>query len=500
MDERRNAVGRRSVLHGAAWSVPVIAAVAAAPIAAASGAGTILFDQPNYSTGSGGQYTSISGTVTVASGTLPSVVTLVYPQGFAGPATATVDTVTGAFTIGTVQAPSTPISSVPLTASATGFTSGTTTLTVTLVSVPLAGSALVWGYGTMNGTGSWDTPYNRPFAKSPLKVVEQGWSTYRDVAQVGDEATYLISADGLSYVSFNFASVTKVNRTIALNPGETMVSLAGGPQVVAILTSQGRVFTSHYGVTSLTSNHVRNPAGVTFVQIAHFWNDVAGAVGLSSDGKVYVLPSSGTGPGTPTTVKLQDGSDLTGVVEIAAGENPRITARKADGTVWSVRATTGTSTALASYAQQVWAGAQNTPLYAKSLAVHTSPYTDSGYVTAAVGVDGLIWVWGSRQSFTIAGATDTVRFARSVDVIGSLGLSGVSIRNVSVSAPVFATLTDGRVVSFGNPGDEGERGQGPANQFLVTRAPGFVVDMNGAPITGVSRVATTRGGGWAIRP
>src|SRR3989442_1370241 len=100
MDGQKNTVGRRSVLHGAAWSVPVIAAVAVAPIAAASGAGTILFDQPNYSTSSRGQYTTISGKVTLASGTLPSVVTLVYPEGFTGPATATVDPVTGAFTVG----------------------------------------------------------------------------------------------------------------------------------------------------------------------------------------------------------------------------------------------------------------------------------------------------------------------------------------------------------------------------------------------------------------
>lgn len=500
MDEQKITVGRRTILQGAAWSAPVIAAVAVAPMAAASGSGTILFDRPNYSTNSGGQYTTISGKVTLASGTYPSVVTLVYPTGFSGPATATVDPSTGTFIVGAVQAPSNPVSSVPLTASATGFTSGTTSLTVTLVSVPLAGSGLVWGYGTMNGTGSWDTPYNRPYARSPWKVNEQGWSTFRDVAQVGDEATYLISADGLSYVSFNFSSVTKVNRSITLNYGETMVSLAGGPQVIAILTSQGRVFASHYSVTSLTSAHVRNPPGVTFVQIAHFWSDVAGAVGLSSDGRVWVLQSSGTGIGTPTTVKGADGNDLTGVVEIAAGTDPRITARKADGTVWSVRATTGTSTYLASYAQQVWAGAQDKPLLAKSLAVHSSPYTDSSYVTAAVGRDGLVWVWGARQSFTVAGATDNVRFARSVDVIGALGLSGVSVKNVSVSAPVFATLSDGRVVSFGNPADEGERGQGPANQFLVTQTPGFVVDANGAPITGIDRVATTRGGGWAIRP
>lgn len=499
MEEQKKTLGRRSVLQGAAWSVPVVAAVAAAPLAAASGSGTISFNQPNYSTNASGTYTTISGKVTLTSGTYPSLVTLLYPAGFTGPATAAVDPVTGGFTVGTVTAPATPVTSAVLTASATSFTPGSTTLTVTLVPVPRAGSALVWGYGTMNGTGISQTPYNRPYAAAPQRVIDQGWSRYLDVAQVGDEHTYMISPDGLSYVSFAGSPVTRTNRTIALNPGETMVSLAGGPQVIAILTSQGRVFTEHYVTTSMTASQVRNPPGVTFVQIAHFWNDAAGAVALSSDGRVFILSSRNTGP-APVTVKMQDGSDLRGVVEIAAGTDPQITARKADGTVWSVRATTGTSTRLAAYAEQVWAGSQNSPLLAKSLAVHTSPYTDSGYVTAAVGQDGLVWVWGGRTPTTVAGGSVMDRFARSVDVIRAFGLSGVTVKNVSVSAPVFATLSDGRVVSFGNPGDEGERGQGPANQFLVTVAPGFVVDVNGAPITGIDRVATTRGGGWAIRP
>ncbi|WP_422933627.1 hypothetical protein [Sinomonas sp. P47F7] len=498
MEQQDKSVHRRTVLHGA-WSAPVIVAVAAAPLAAASGWGSISFDQPSYTTNAGGVYATISGKVTRATGTFPSVVTLLLPSGFQGPTTATVDPVTGAFTVGTIQAPSTVGPSAVLTASAVNFTSGVTTLSLTLVPVPLSGNALVWGYGTMNGTGVSQTPYNRPYAANPQKVIDQGWSVYRDVAQVGDEHTYMISADGLSYVSFAGAAVTKTNRTIALNAGETMTSLAGGPQVIAILTSQGRVFTSHYVTTDLTAAQVRNPPGVTFVQIAHFWNDFAGAVGLSSDGKVYILKSVDAGP-APTTVKLQDGSELTGVVEIAGGYSPQITARKADGTVWSVNSLTGTSTLNAAYAQQVWAGSQGTPLTAKSLAVHTSPYTDSGYVTAAVGNDGLIWVWGNRVTYTVAGSAVTDRFARSVNVIGALGLSGVTVKNVSVSAPVFATLSDGRVVSFGNPGDEGERGQGPANQFLFTTNPGFVVDVNGTPITGIDRVCTTRGGGWAIKP
>lgn len=497
MEHKDSSVRRRAVLHGV-WSAPVVVAVSAAPLAAASGSGSISFDQPSYSTNAGGVYTSISGRVTITAGSLPSVVALVYPAGFSGPPTATVDPVTGAFTVGTVQAPSTVVASAVLTASAANLTSGVTTLSLTLVSTPLSGNALVWGYGTMNGTGTSQTPYNRPYAANPQKVIDQGWSTFRDVAQVGDEATYLISADGRSYVSFNFASVTKVNRSIALNSGETMVSLAGGPQVIAILTSEGRVFTSHYATTSLTSAQVRNPAGVTFVQVAHFWNDFAGALALSSDGKVYILKSVDAGP-SPVTVKLQDGSELTGIVEIAGGYSPQITARKSDGTVWSLRSLTGTSTANAMYAQQVWAGSQGTPLLAKSLAVHSSPYTDSSFVTAAVGKDGQIWVWGERVTYYVAGSSVSDRFARPVNVISALGLSGVSVKNVSVSAAIFATLSDGRVVSFGNPGDEGERGQGPANQFLFTTNPGFVVDVNGSPITGIDRVCTTRGGGWAIK-
>ncbi|MCM6764130.1 hypothetical protein NB037_17080 [Rathayibacter sp. ZW T2_19] len=466
------------------------------PATAASPSGSIAFGRSSYETHPDRIVTGISGSLSKSSGTFPAEVTLTYPAGFSGPATAAVDLSSGRFLLDAVRAPATPSSGL-VHASAPGYGSASATLSALATPIlPTAGPAVSWGYITMNGTGG----SNRNYAAAPTKVVNAGYTSYLDIAQVGDEATYVITGDGRSLVSFLYAAVTERRITVALNNGETLAALAGGPQWIAVLTSEGRVFTSHYSVTNLTNAYQRVVPGLTFVKIAHFDSDGAGAVGLASNGTVWILRATAA----PMQVTDSSNAPLSGIVDIAAGRNPKITALKSDGTVWSVGASSGTSssTPSSSLAHQVWAGAEGNPLIASSLAVHSSPYSDSAYVTAAVGRDGLIWVWGSRVSFQVRGASDTARFARSVDVVTDLGLSGVSVKNVSVSAPIFVTLSNGRVASFGNPGDEGERGDGTSSNFIAAGGesftPSYVVTQQGVPIEGIDRVATTRGGGWAI--
>jgi len=490
----RGLVRRRTIVKGAAWSLPVIAAATAVPLATASpNTGTISFDKASYTTGPGGTYEPITGVVMPGTGqALPSEVSLTYPAGFSGPAVALVDPVTGKFTVTGVTSPASTSASALLTASANSYTPGSTQLLIGGgPNPPVSGPALVWGYNTMNGTGGG----NRPYAAVPQKVVDAGWSVYRDVAQVGDEATYLVSPDGLTLTAFRGSSVTPDPKTIALEPGETIASLAGGLQIIALITTTGRILSAPYTTDDLGVGSVRNPAGVAFLQVAQLDSDTRGVVGLSVDGKVHILNSTGTGNTYDSIVKLADGSDLTDVVEIAAGRRPRIVARKSDGTVWSVYSLGGTSSSNQSYAQQVWAGAEGMPLTATQLSISTNPYTDSGYFTAAIGTDGLIWVWGDRTN-ELDGTTSNVPYARSIDVIGALGLAGVTVKNVSVGAVVYATLSDGRVVSFGSRRDEGEAGQGPS--AMTGNKIDFVVDVNGVPISGINRVAVTRGGGWAI--
>jgi len=140
-------ITRRAVTRTAAWSVPVVLAVAAAPYAAASHAagGTITFDYPQYIVGPGMTYGTITGKVTPDAGTpLPATLNLTYPAGWSGPSTVTVDPVTGTFSITGVVAPAT-VGTGTLTASHTGFTPGSTTLAVELNPVPPAVDGVVWG-------------------------------------------------------------------------------------------------------------------------------------------------------------------------------------------------------------------------------------------------------------------------------------------------------------------------------------------------------------------
>lgn|GEM_PF-3394828 len=143
--KKASAVSRRAVTRTAAWSIPLIAAVAAAPLAAASPVGgAIVFDYPEYIVGPSMTYGPLTGKVIPAVGApMPSVVALTYPSGWTGPATAVVDPATGMFSVSGVTAPG-AVGSGPLTATA-GLIAGNTALTVATNVVPPAVDGVVWG-------------------------------------------------------------------------------------------------------------------------------------------------------------------------------------------------------------------------------------------------------------------------------------------------------------------------------------------------------------------
>lgn len=71
-DDAKRELGRRSVLKGAAWSVPVIAAVAVAPLAAASVNQSIL--RPEFS--GSNPLSLVVGIITVADISVPTTLTI----------------------------------------------------------------------------------------------------------------------------------------------------------------------------------------------------------------------------------------------------------------------------------------------------------------------------------------------------------------------------------------------------------------------------------------
>lgn len=129
-DGHASGVTRRSLAKGMAWSIPIMAVAVAAPAYAASAAGVISFSPTAYTNPTGQGYTTLTGTVSRTNGAYPPQLAVTYSDGFAGPASVAVDQNDGAFTLLNVTSPAV-VRTGTITASATGYTTGTATLSVT---------------------------------------------------------------------------------------------------------------------------------------------------------------------------------------------------------------------------------------------------------------------------------------------------------------------------------------------------------------------------------
>jgi hypothetical protein len=146
-------IPRRMIIKGAAWSAPVIALAVASPAHAASEAGLISFSPSAYTNPSGLGYTTLTGTVTPVSGQYPAQLAVTYSQGFSGPISVAVDQQSGSFTVQNVTSPS-AVRTGTITATATSYTSGTATLSVTDPE-PRSGS-IDWNPDQYRGTRQGD--------------------------------------------------------------------------------------------------------------------------------------------------------------------------------------------------------------------------------------------------------------------------------------------------------------------------------------------------------
>lgn len=166
-----SAPSRRTILTGAAWSVPVIAAASIAPIASASGATALAFDKATYNGTACGTITGAYVTVTVNGvATAGKSVTTTLSGGytFAG-GTSTNAQVSGSD--GRVNLPAINVPAGGGNAVASALESNAATVSAT-VSSPVAPTAFSWtSLGSQ--TSGWDKV---PLTATPLA----SWSVFLD--------------------------------------------------------------------------------------------------------------------------------------------------------------------------------------------------------------------------------------------------------------------------------------------------------------------------------
>jgi hypothetical protein len=168
---RASAPSRRTILTGAAWSVPVIAAASIAPIASASGVTALAFDKATYNGTACGTITGAYVTVTV--GGVPTAgqsVTVTLSDGytFSGGATTTTQ-VTG--TDGRANLPAINVPAVGGSATLSASVLPTTTATASVTSASSSSTWIARDSRTSSGTFS-----NVPTSATPLA----GWGYFLD--------------------------------------------------------------------------------------------------------------------------------------------------------------------------------------------------------------------------------------------------------------------------------------------------------------------------------
>ncbi|MCT2087352.1 hypothetical protein M3D75_14610, partial [Microbacterium enclense] len=166
---RTSAPSRRTILTGAAWSVPVIAAASIAPIASASGVTALAFDKATYNGTACGTITGAYVTVTV--GGVPTAgqsvtVTLSGGYTFSGGSTTTTQVT------GTDGRANLPAINVPAVGGSATFSASIPPTVTATASVTSASSSSTWIVKDSNsGSGTFS---NVPTSATPLA----GWGYF----------------------------------------------------------------------------------------------------------------------------------------------------------------------------------------------------------------------------------------------------------------------------------------------------------------------------------
>lgn len=298
---RNGRVSRRTIVRGAAWSVPVIATAAAMPLAAASvGSPTLKFINGPYSVGGCSNLTDVTlaattnGTTPAASTTVSVVLPsgLTWADGFTGPRSFTTDQ-NGKVVLPAIKATPNAASVPTMGASMTGANA----------TAPVAVTAQV-------GAKIYDvvSSGNPPATGIPLGSVAVGHGTF-------------LNPDG-SLVYFNTVAGKAMPLATNVTSGTTV--LIGGTQSYSTYVSGG-VARVQDVATGTTITAVGVPNGSTAVGHATF---------LAANGDLYYFNSA-----TNTSVLVASGVS-SAKVSLFAGTQPVLTF-VAGGVARAYNATTG---------------------------------------------------------------------------------------------------------------------------------------------------------------
>nr|WP_298578017.1 hypothetical protein [uncultured Microbacterium sp.] len=273
---------RRTVLTGAAWTIPVIATAAIAPAASASGTLALAFNQATY-TGTAcstitGAYVTATTNGAAAAG-VPVTVTLSNGYTFAGGST-----------------------------SYTGSSDGSGRVSLPAISVPSIG-----GTGTLSAiSGAATSSANATSSPAPTTVTYYSWagvagvpttSTITDVATsagggAGDHWAFALTSDGTLYASLNGSTFTANTTNV------THLNASDG----AGIWSKSNNTVTYYGHTDVAGI----PTTSTITDVATSAGGGAGdhwAFALTSDGTLYASLNGSTFTANTTNVTHLNASD-----------------------------------------------------------------------------------------------------------------------------------------------------------------------------------------------
>ena len=262
-------LNRRTILQGAAWTIPAIAVATVAPVAAAaSNTAVLTFNQSTYSGVACGTITGAYVTVTV--GGIPT----------AGRSVTT--TLSGGYTFADGSTTNTQVSDgsgrVNLPAISVPSTGGTGTLSASSASATTASAAATAPTSASKLVGaSWN---NSAFPALPagITAVEVSGGRQEDAAGVGNDYAYFLGSDSYLYRSTNYGAWTKASPA-----GVTHISntINGG-----LIYSTNSTIGASWNSTAFPAL----PAGITPGEITYGTNSISDSFVyfVGSDGYLYI--------------------------------------------------------------------------------------------------------------------------------------------------------------------------------------------------------------------
>jgi hypothetical protein len=200
---KSHTVNRRTIVQGAAWSIPVVAVAVGAPLAAASTTVTLTFNQPSYSGAGCATLGGVVVTATANGAPAPGeTVSVVLPSGYTfSDGSTTYSAVTGP--TGTVTLPDIVLPASGGSASMTAST-GAATASATLITTPNTTAGETAGSDPVTPVGNGQIPAGSTAVGFRYYLAPNGDLYYRDGSRVATGVTSAksIYANGVEFVSF----------------------------------------------------------------------------------------------------------------------------------------------------------------------------------------------------------------------------------------------------------------------------------------------------------